>query len=192
MDRASEVRREVSKGQAPDLDKRLAEALSHPLRAKLLAMLNEKSAAPSELARELDEDVNKVSYHVRILHTLDCIEVVGEEPVRGALKTTYRGTTRMLLDDATWPTLNKATRTGISIKALGETFDRAQAAVEAGTLDRRTDRHIINLKMDLDEEGWEAVSSAVAALYETLSTAEVDAANRTPDPENRFRVTVSL
>jgi Helix-turn-helix domain len=46
------------------LDERLAEVLSHPLRARILQRLNERGvASPKELARALGESVGNVSYH---------------------------------------------------------------------------------------------------------------------------------
>jgi hypothetical protein len=46
--------------------------------------------------------------------------------------------------------------------------------------------------MDVDEQGWSDIASTVAESYERLTLVEADSANRTPDPEQRFRVTVSL
>jgi DNA-binding transcriptional ArsR family regulator len=176
----------------PTFDSRLARALNHPLRVRILAVLNERPASPKELAEILDEELSNVSYHTRELYRLDCIEVAKREQVRGAMKTTYRGTTRMMLDDDAWERLTKETRNGISIAAVGEVIERASTAIEADTFDARTDRHVITLKMDVDEQGWSEVSGIVLDAHRRLENVEVDAANRTPDPQNRVRITVSL
>lgn len=73
-----------------------------------------------------------------------------------------------------------------------EVIERASRAIEAGTFDRRPDRHVITLKMNVDEQGWSDIASTVAEGYERLALVEAESANRTPDPEQRFRVTVSL
>jgi hypothetical protein len=174
------------------MDKRLARALNHPLRAQLLTILNERCASPKELTDLVGGKLSNVSYHCRELLKFDCIEVVETEAVRGAVKTTYRGTTRMLLDDKTWQRLSKETRTGISINAVREVIDRASRSIEDGAFDRRPDRHVITLKMDVDEQGWSDVATAVAESYERLSRVERESANRTPDPTERIRITVSL
>ena len=176
----------------PSIDARLARALNHPLRVRILAVLNERAASPREIADALDEELSNVSYHTRELFKLDCIEVAKREQVRGAVKTTYRGTTRMMLDDRAWARLSKETRNGISIAAVGEVIDRASSALEANTFDARTDRHVITLKMDVDEQGWSEVSDVVLDAHRRLEKVEVDSANRTPDPGKRFRITVSL
>jgi DNA-binding transcriptional ArsR family regulator len=184
--------RQKGPGKALALDKRIARALNHPLRAQALAILNERSASPKELADTLDADLSNVSYHVGQLLKFDCVEVVHREQVRGAMKTVYRASTRMLLDDEAWQKLTRETRNGISINAVGEVIERASRAIEAGTFDRRPDRHVITLKMDVDEQGWSDIASTVAEGYERLTLVEAESANRTPDPDQRFRVTVSL
>ena len=79
---------------ASAVDSRLAKALAHPLRVQLLAALNEGVASPNELSKKLDEPLTNVSYHVRMLHDLGCIELVETEPRRGALEHYYRAIVR--------------------------------------------------------------------------------------------------
>ena len=45
----------------------LVKSLAHELRAEILAILNERMASPNELAKELDEGLSQVSYHVKVL-----------------------------------------------------------------------------------------------------------------------------
>ena len=72
----------------------MAKALAHPLRVQLLTALNEGVASPNELAKRLNEPLTNVSYHVRMLHDLGCIELVETEPRRGALEHYYRAIVR--------------------------------------------------------------------------------------------------
>src|SRR5262245_48173228 len=75
----------------PDIDDpRYVKALSHPLRVRILALLQERSASPVELARWLHATVGTVAYHVRTLRALGLIELVGETRVRGGLAHHYR------------------------------------------------------------------------------------------------------
>jgi DNA-binding transcriptional ArsR family regulator len=174
------------------IDARLAKALNHPTRARILALLNEKEASPKELSDALGEELSNVSYHCRELLKLECIEVARTEHVRGARKTTYRGTMRMLMEDAAWQRLSRESRSGISIAALGEVIERATDAIEAGTFDGRPDRHVITMKMNLDEEGWLAVSAIVADTYWRLCDVEAEATNRASEEGKEIRTTVSL
>ena len=73
---------------------RLMKAMSHPLRAAILRVLNDRTASPAELARELDDHLHNVSYHTKRLEQLGCVELVKERHVRGAVEHFYRATTR--------------------------------------------------------------------------------------------------
>jgi DNA-binding transcriptional ArsR family regulator len=179
-------------GRLPKLDKRLAKALSHPLRTEIIAILTDRCASPRELADMLGEELSNVSYHTNELFKLECIEIVRQERVRGAVKTTYRATTRMLLDHDDWDRLSLGTRTGISINALNEVFHRASDAVEEGTIDKKKSRIIATLKMDVDEEAWRDANEAVRTAFDRLVEIEEEAANRKAEGAKTFRMTASL
>ena len=75
------------------VDQRVAKALSHPLRAHVLAILNERVASPNDMAEQLGEPLGNVSYHVKALVELDCIELVSTTPAPrrgGALLSRHR------------------------------------------------------------------------------------------------------
>src|SRR5215212_4350562 len=90
----------------PCFDERLAKALSHRLRVQVLQRLDEAGeASPKELAEALGEPLGNISYHVRILRELECVELVRTEPHRGTLAHFYRATVRPWLDDEQWAAL---------------------------------------------------------------------------------------
>lgn len=176
----------------PELSDKLEEALGHPVRAWCLAKLNDSPAAASDLAKLSTQPRNTIHYHMQVLERLGCIELVETERVRGAEKKIYRGTTRVLLDHDSWTNLSSRTRTGISVKAVGESFERAQKALEAGTFDKRLDRVVVNHKPSLDEEGWDQAVDILREAHERIERLEMEAINRTPDPLGRQRFTISL
>lgn len=179
-------------GKVTRLDKRLTQALNHPLRTEIIAILSDTCASPSEMADMLGEELSNVSYHTKQLLELDCIEVVDKRQIRGAVKTRYRATTRMLLDNPDWERLGRTVRTGISINAVNEVTRRAADALEAGTFDRRTDRTLITMKLDVDEPGWQEVNAALRTAYERIGEVEVESALRKADGAKTFRITASL
>jgi DNA-binding transcriptional ArsR family regulator len=68
----------------------LLAALRHPLRRRILRLMSDgREASPSEIAKQLGEDLSKVAYHVRVLADAGALEVSGEQPVRGATKHFY-------------------------------------------------------------------------------------------------------
>jgi DNA-binding transcriptional ArsR family regulator len=72
----------------------IAQALAHPLRARALAILVERTASPKELARELSVPLTHISYHVRTLAELGVIRLERTTPRRGAVEHHYRATVR--------------------------------------------------------------------------------------------------
>lgn len=64
-------------------------ALAHPLRARLVALLERAPASPSQLAAQVDAPVGVVSYHVRVLAGAGVVELVATAPKRGALQHFY-------------------------------------------------------------------------------------------------------
>jgi len=87
----------------PDIDDpRYVKAMSHPVRVRILALLQERAASPVELARWLDATVGTVAYHVRTLRALGLIELVAETRVRGGLVHHYRARVGPLVSPKAW------------------------------------------------------------------------------------------
>ncbi|MEA2361317.1 MAG: hypothetical protein QOD71_462 [Thermoleophilaceae bacterium] len=74
-----------------------AKAIAHPLRLAILERLYDRDASPVELAREMQESLANVSYHVRALHELGAVALVRQRQVRGAMEHTYTATVRITL-----------------------------------------------------------------------------------------------
>src|SRR4051794_13678313 len=67
-----------------ELDDALLKAISHPLRHRLLGMLDGRVASPNELARELGLPPGRVSYPIPPPPQLGALELGGAQPRRGA------------------------------------------------------------------------------------------------------------
>lgn len=67
---------------------KLAKALSHPTRRRIIAAMAgaTQSTSAARLARELDEDLSNVSYHVKELKKFKLVKETGTRQVRGALE----------------------------------------------------------------------------------------------------------
>src|SRR6201986_969237 len=99
---------------------RIAKALAHPLRARILQRLGERVASPGDLANELDAPLGVISYHVRMLREYECVELVRTEPRRGALQHFYKAIARPTLEDDQWRTLPSSLRAELSGETLQE------------------------------------------------------------------------
>ena len=71
-------------------DPRVVKALGHPIRMKILAILDRGTATPKDLAAELELPIENVSYHVRALKDLGFIKLERTRQVRGAIAHHYR------------------------------------------------------------------------------------------------------
>jgi DNA-binding transcriptional ArsR family regulator len=173
-----------------DANEVLLKALAHPVRARALTVLNQRVASPSELAAEQEEELGYVAYHVRVLRELGMIELVKTRQVRGATEHFYRSTAQPYLDDEFWGKLSIDSRTGISVANIGVLNNAIREAFEAGTFDSRTNRHLSNVSLDLDERGWQEANDLLNTCLENLL--EIGAASEARNSKATVRATFGL
>ena len=171
----------------------MAKALAHPLRVQLLAALNAGVASPNELAKKLDEPLTNVSYHVRMLHDLGCIELVDTEPRRGALEHYYRAIVRPFFGDRDWKRLPKNARGSISDAVLQLVWDDTAEAIKTGLFDEREDRHLSRSVLCVDERGWDELNELLSKTLDQTMQIEADSASRAAKGDTeRFGVNVVI
>jgi hypothetical protein len=146
----------------------VAKAFAHPLRVQILIILNERVASPNLLAQELDQSLNLVAYHVRVLEKYDCIELVDTKQRRGATEHFYRATRRQFLSDAEWARMPQSLRPGLSGAMLKSMFDDIEEAVKSGTFDEKEDRHLTRTPLVVDKEGWGQVNALLLETYDKV------------------------
>jgi DNA-binding transcriptional ArsR family regulator len=116
-------------------DPRYVKAMSHPLRVRILAMLDERTASPVELAGWLGSSLGTVAYHVRTLERMGLVELVHETRVRGAVEHHYRSCGRPQVTDEAWaaaPAIAKQAAVSASLQTIDA---YARAASAAGGFD---------------------------------------------------------
>jgi len=156
----------------------VAKAFAHPLRVQILIILNERVASPNLLAQELDQSLNLVAYHVRVLEKYDCIELVDTKQRRGATEHFYRATRRQFLSDSEWARMPQSLRPGLSGAMLKSMFDDIEEAVKSGTFDDKEDRHLTRTPMVVDKEGWGHVNSVLLETYDKLIEIQAESQGR--------------
>jgi DNA-binding transcriptional ArsR family regulator len=156
----------------------LVKGLSHPLRVECLTLLAERVASPRELAEALEEDLSNVSYHVRVLSELGLIELVSEEPVRGAVAHFYKAAERPLLASDEWERMPLQVRQAISSYGWDLLIKDASHAIEKGTFDSRSDRHLTRTTLLLDSESFGRLSKAMDDLLEMFFDEQAASAER--------------
>jgi DNA-binding transcriptional ArsR family regulator len=147
------------------IDQRLVRALGHPLRVKILEIVQVRNASPSELTEMLSAPLGNVAYHVRVLEKCGCIEQVATARRRGAVEHYFRARPRSYIGHQDWRKVPKSLRDAVTGASLGTFFDRAADALEAGTMDARDDTTLNWMPMAVDAVGW----AEVAAVFEAVT-----------------------
>lgn len=166
-------------------DQRIIQALSHPLRHRILQELNVRVASARELAEDLEEPIGNVAYHIKVLARIGAIEEVKTEPVRGALQHFYRATMRPWFDDEMWAELPIPARRAIFGEILQDIWSDVVAAYEEGKLDHDT-THITRTWADLDQRAYDEVVDLLNSVVERVLELHAEAAPRLaqlPDDE---------
>ena len=158
-------------------DPRYVKALSHPLRVRILALLQERTASPRELAEWLDATLGTVSYHVRTLHDFGLIELVKTTQVRGAIAHHYKAKVRPKVDDEAWASAAPIVKQAAVGAALQTVDDYARASAAAGGFDRPEAR-LSRTNVRLDAKGWQQAAKACEKLLADLGRIEEAAGKR--------------
>lgn len=159
-------------------DPRLIKALAHPLRVRILSILETRDmASPNEMADELGVSLGVMSYHVRRLHALGFLELVKRTPRRGAIEHHYRAKARPHVTDEGWaetPSIVKRAMVGASLQQITGFIS---AAAAQGGFDRG-DAHLSRTVVALDEQGWSELAGDLARLMERVDQLQDEALER--------------
>jgi DNA-binding transcriptional ArsR family regulator len=159
-------------------DPRLIKALAHPLRVRILSVLETRElASPNELADELDVSLGVMSYHVRRLHALGFLELVKRTPRRGAIEHHYRAKARTQVTDDVWaetPGIVKRAMVGATLQQI---TGYVNAAAAGGGFDR-TEAHLSRTMLMLDDEGWSQLAAEMMKWVEVVERIESEAQER--------------
>ena len=158
-------------------DPRWVRAVAHPLRIRILAILQERSANPKQLAEWLDASLGVVSYHVRTLHGLGVIELVDETRVRGAIAHHYRARERPKVTNEAWSRASPMAKQAAADAALQMIHDLASHSAAAGGFDGEK-AHLSRTSMRLDARAYAQLSDACAKLLDKAHKLERESAQR--------------
>lgn len=166
----------------------LAAAMSHPTRVRVMSILTERVASPRQMATEMDEPLNNVTYHVNQLRELGCIELARTEPVRGGrvVEHFYRPCRRSYFDEVAWRALTEKERYGVIAAILKMVSQDIAVAMAAGTFFQDGDAHASRSVMHLDDAGWQEVialtEGTIAGLFEIEERVAARGAEGAPTP----------
>ncbi len=166
-------------------DPKYVKAMSHPLRVRIFAMLQERAMSPVQLAGLLGASLGVVSYHVRTLHRLGLVELVGETRVRGAVEHHYRAPHAPVISEEAWREAPAAAKQAVVGAALQNIEAYTTTAAAGGGFDR-AEAHLTRNLLRLDEQGFAELSQALARLHAEAERIEAAAQERLGEDADAF------
>lgn len=145
------------------LDPAIAKALSHPLRVRILEMLEDEDGSPASLSKQMEDvALGLVAYHVKVLEESGFLELVETRPRRGAVEHIYRAKPIGALELRGIP---RSLRGSVTATTLQRFIDASVAALEAGTIDGRDDAVLNTMTIGVDETGWKEAVEIGRAMW---------------------------
>jgi DNA-binding transcriptional ArsR family regulator len=173
-------------------DPRWLRAISHPIRIRLLAMLEEEPASPVILASKLDQPLGTIAYHVRTLYDLGLLKLVSTRQRRGATEHYYKTTGHPHATDEAWDQLNSVSKQRLLTAVLARANDYAVRSAAAGGFDTK-DSHITVSALKLDAKGWAALAKETKKWLAKAEQLEKEAAERLEaDPDSKIDVGLNI
>jgi len=170
----------TTKGQR-SIEEAVAYAVGHRIRIAALAILNEGTASPNQIAKQIDEGVSKVGHHVKELVDSGCIELVGTEQRRGATEHFYRAIERPFISDEEARALPPETKREFAALILQAIMAEGLASLYAGRMDADDDIWMSWRSLSLDAQGQREVADEQAESYARIAEIEVKSAARLID-----------
>lgn len=180
----------MPQGKAPERTGpvKLAHALSHPERLRILMEMNAptRRMSPNDYANERGLPVNRTAYHFRVLRRAGCIKIVDEQKRRGATEHYYEPVRRAMAWTREWEELPALVKQNIAAVSLLGYVEAVGAAIDAGMYDERDESHISNDRFWTDELGFTEASIVMDRTLKELLEIAAEARERleqSPDAE---------
>ena len=158
-------------------DPRLVKALAHPIRMKILSILDEKTATPKELAALLGLPLENVSYHVRTLKDFGFIKLEKTRQVRGAVEHHYRLAAAPRIGNKLWEEIPRVVQEALLDANLNVIVESIGQAAQQGGVDRG-ESHVVRHTLTLDEDGLKEVSGILSDAEDRIAAVEEKARKR--------------
>jgi DNA-binding transcriptional ArsR family regulator len=167
--------------QKPGLiDDRVLAAISHPTRMRAMNVFWEREASPREIAAEIGEPLNNVTYHVNQLVDLEWIELVAERPARGGrvVEHFYRAVTNSRFDDTELDRLGTEEKTILDLTIMKLMAGDLSEALLSGSYFELDDNQLTRIPMLVDADGWNETKEILDRALDELMAVRETVANR--------------
>jgi DNA-binding transcriptional ArsR family regulator len=177
------------------LNDRLVAAISHPTRMHAMCVFWDREASPREVAAEIGEPLNNVTYHVKQLLELGWIELVAQRPAGGGrvIEHIYRATHASEFGDEELEDLGKNGKDTLNTAILNKMSSDLAEALLSGTFSERDDNQLTRIPIEVDEEGWEETKEVLDRALEELLEVKARVVNRAAESgETTFPTKVEI
>jgi DNA-binding transcriptional ArsR family regulator len=167
----------VSKAVQDIDDPRLVKALAHPIRVRILGILEHRTATPKELAAELGLPLENTSYHVRALKNFGFIKLERKRQVRGAVEHHYRAVARPRVSAKAWEQMPESLKQAMNAANISQLSDLVNRGVAQGKFSR-PESQLQRMPYTVDDEGFREASAILSDALERISEVEKRAKER--------------
>lgn len=182
--------------QKPGLiDDRVVAAMSHPTRLRAMNVFWEREASPREIAAQLGEPLNNVTYHINQLVELGCIELVAQRPARGGrvVEHFYKAVSKSTFEDAELDQLGSEEKVILDLAIIKLMAADLGEALLSGSYFELDDNQLTRIPMQVDRDGWNETKDILdRALEELLAVRETVANRVAASGESTFPTKVSV
>ncbi len=172
-------------------DARYVKALAHPLRIRVLAMLQERPSSPVRIAHELSAPLGRVAHHVRVLRELQLIELVETRQRRGAIEHVYSARETPRFSDESWGRLGGAAKQRLLAAILGQIGAYVSGSAAGGGFDR-ADANLSRVPLRLDDRGWQELATATKRWLGEVDAIQDEVRTRGPGEQDLLDVGLVL
>jgi DNA-binding transcriptional ArsR family regulator len=158
-------------------DPSMARAIAHPVRVKILSLLEQGDATPKYMAQQLELRLENLSYHVRALAKAGFIELTGTRQVRGAVEHRYRLKLRPRISKDAWGNMPEIVKSAMIGAALTQVFELASSAAAQDKF-TRPESHVSRRPAVLDEPGFRDASKVMSEALDRISEIEEESRRR--------------
>jgi hypothetical protein len=160
----------------------LAKVCANEMDLLIVDELNRREMSPKLLHAEMqDLTLQGFDYRLKKLTGQGWLKEVRRETGgsrRRATEHFYRAVGPALIDNESWAEIPDPIKVTITSRTFEQLREQVKEAVDVGTFDARTDRHLTWSPLCLDQIGWDRVIGVIDAFFETLFDEEKGAKQR--------------
>jgi DNA-binding transcriptional ArsR family regulator len=153
-------------------------ALNHRIRVQVLSILNEGTYTPDQIARIIDEPLNKVSHHIRELHDGGSIELAKVAKARNADQHYYRAVEMPFYsDEEVWAMTphQRQVSAGLILQCM---MAEAMSAFWAGKIRDDPRTWLAWRWFNVDQQGREEIANEQQRFWDRMQEVEAESTNR--------------